>query len=314
MTAIRQAVDEYIKLRRGLGYQLYHEESRLIQFASFLEQQESVCITQDLALQWACQPTEAKPIIWAQRLSAVRGFTRYYRTVDPKTEIPAQRLLPVTPSRAKPYLYDDETICRLLDAARSMPYCHSSAALRCWTYYCFFGLLAVTGMRVGEVRSLKLEDVDLKAAKITVKAAKNDRTRLVLLHETTRQVLADYIARRQRHWRGRKVSDYLFVSSSGAALQHQHVLQTFHKLSRQIGLRNDKGDNAPRLHQLRHTFATKVLLRWHRNGQDPERMLPVLSTCLGHVSINDTYWYLQSNPALMKQAMKRLESCREDRL
>ena len=166
---------------------------------------------------------------------------------------------------------------------------------------------------MGEARSLELPDVDLDAALLTVRHAKFDRVRLVPLHRSTCEVLADYIAQRQHHWAGRQVSPWLFVSSRGNQLDGSDIRRTFYALSRQIGLRGANDSHGPRLHDFRHRFATNTLLNWYRYDQDPERLLPVLATYLGHVHIADTYWYLEGSPELMGEAMSRLERRWEDR-
>ena len=193
-----------------------------------------------------------------------------------------------------------------------MPYRYARGKLRPWVYYCLFGLLSVSGLRLGEVRNLELQDVDLKAAVLTIRGAKFGKTRLVPLHASTCTALADYIARRQRHWAGRAVSSYLFVSSTGNRLDGGDIHRTFYALSRQIGLRGPSDSRGPRLHDMRHRFATNTLVRWYRSGQDPERKLPVLSAYLGHVHVADTQWYLEGSPELMREAMRRLQQRWED--
>ena len=125
--------------------------------------------------------------------------------------------------------------------------------------------------------------------------------------------LADYIARRKRHWAGRPVSSYLFVSNWGNRLDGGEIHRTFYALSRQIGLRSISDHHGPRLHDMRHRFATNTLVRWYRSNLDPERLLPILSAYLGHVHVADTQWYLSSSPELMREAMRRLEHRWEDR-
>jgi len=129
----------------------------------------------------------------------------------------------------------------------------------------------------------------------------------VPLHASTCKVLADYLARRQRHWAGRAVSSYLFVSSQGNRLDAGDIHRTFNALSRQVGLRGASDRRGPRLHDMRHRFATNTLLQWYRSGQDPERQLPLLSAYLGHVRVSGTFWYLSAQPELMREAMSRLE-------
>ena len=307
MNSLRQALHDYLSMRRNLGFQLRAAGKRLHDFVGFMEQHHAPYITQPLALAWARQPDQAQPASWAQRLSYVRGFAHFRSATDPRTQIPPHNLLPFQPKRARPYLYSDEEIHRLLRAALEIRCHYERGSLRPWIYYCLLGLLSVTGLRPGEARDLELQDVDLKAAVLTIRGAKFGKIRLVPLHATTCNVLADYIARRQRHWAGRPVSCYLFVSSRGNRLDSGDIHRTFYSLSRQIGLRGPADSHGPRLHDLRHRFATKTLVHWYRSKQDPERRLPILSAYLGHVHVADTQWYLSASPELMHEAMRRLE-------
>ena len=313
MNTLRQAVDEYLSLRRSLGFKLREAGKGLLDFVTFMEQHRASYITQALALVWAQQPANAQPAHWAQRLSFVRGFARYRSSIDPRTQIPAPGLLPFQPKRARPYLYSDEEINALLDAARTMPQRYQSGALLPWVYYCLFGLLSVTGLRLGEARNLELQDIDLEAGVLSVRGAKFGKTRLVPLHASTCKVLAEYLAMRQDHWAGRAVSSYLFVSSRGNRLDNGQIHRAFYALSRQIGLRDASASHGPRLHDLRHRFATITLVNWYRSDQDPERLLPLLSAYLGHVHVADTQWYLEGSPELMRETMRRLERCWEGR-
>jgi|APFre7841882724_1041349.scaffolds.fasta_scaffold15682_2 integrase len=307
MNTLRQAVQEYLSLRRGLGFKLREAGKQLLDFVKFMERHRASYVTQALALAWAQQPTNVQPAHWAQRLSVVRGFARHRSATDSRTQIPAPGLLPFRPKRARPYLYSDDEIRSLLRAALDMPCRYERGELRAWTYHCLFGLLSVSGLRLGEARNLKLQDVDLEAALLTVRGAKFGKSRLVPLHASTCNVLADYIARRNRHWRARPVSSYLFVSSWGNRLDNADIHRTFYALSRQIGLRGLADSHGPRLHDMRHRFATNTLVRWYRSNQDPERRLPILSAYLGHVHVADTQWYLSGSPELMREAMRRLE-------
>ena len=307
MNTLRQAVQEYLSLRRGLGFKLQAAGKELLDFVTFMEQHRASYVTQALALAWAQLPVNAQPAYWARRLSFVRGFARHRSATDPRTQIPQQGLLPFHPKRARPYLYSVDEIKRLLDAALKMPCRYERGELRPWTYHCLFGLLSISGLRLGEACNLELQDVDLKAAVLTIRGAKFGKSRLVPLHASTCKVLADYIARRNRHWLGRPVSSYLFVSSWGNRLDDGDIHRTFYALSRQIGLRGVADSHGPRLHDMRHRFATNTLVRWYRSNQDPERRLPILSAYLGHVHVADTQWYLNASPELMREAMRRLE-------
>jgi integrase/recombinase XerD len=313
MNTLRQAVRDYLKMRRSLGFKLRETGKELIDFVSFLEQHNAGYITQALALAWAQQPSQAQPAHWAHRLSSVRGFARYRSATDPRTQIPSPGLLPFQPKRARPYLYSEDEIRSLLRAALRMSYRFQCGKLRPWTFYCLFGLLSVTGLRLGEARNLELQDVDLKAGVLTIRGAKFGKSRLVPLHASTCAVLTDYLARRRRHWAGRTVSSYLFLSSWGNRVDGGEIHRTFYALSRQTGLRGPSDSHGPRLHDLRHRFATNTLVQWYRSGQDPERRLPLLSAYLGHVHVADTQWYLEGSPELMREAMRRLQQRWEGR-
>src|SRR5271166_2137798 len=302
MNTLREAVGEYLEMRRALGFKLREAGKGLIDFVAFLEQHNAPYITQELALLWAQQPSNVQPAHSAQRLSFVREFARYRSATDPRTQIPLQGLLPFKPKRARPYLYSDEEIRSLLRAALKMPCRFERGKLRPWVYYCLFGLLSVSGLRLGEARNLELQDADLKAAVLTIRGGKFGKSRLVPLHASTCTVLADYIARRERHWAGRPVSSYLFVSSWGNRLDDGQIHRAFYAVSRRVGLRGALDRHGPRLHDLRHRFATATLVNWYRSDQEPERRLPLLSAFLGHVHVADTQWYLSSSPELMREA------------
>lgn len=302
MNTLREAVQHYLTMRRALGFKLLLAGNALSDFVTFMEKRRAVHITVRLALQWAQQPPNAQRATWAARVGYVRGFARYYSAIDPRTQIPPCELMPYRPRRAQPYLYSRTEISDLLRAALTLS---DGSGLRPWTYYCFLGLLSVSGLRLGEALDLKLEDVDLDEGVLTVRG-KLDKMRLVPLHGSTRKVLADYIARRERILAGR-LAPCLFVSSTGCRLHRVDVYRTFHALSRQIGLRSPTDRRGPRLHDFRHRTASEILLSWYRNGEDVERRLPLLSTFLGHVHPSDTYWYLSLCPELMGVAAKLLE-------
>jgi len=304
MNTLRQAHQEYLAMRRSLGFKLKGTDKRLLDFVTFMEQHRASYITHSLALAWAKQPSGVRPGEWARRLSEVRLFARHRSATDPRTQVPPAGLLPYRPKRAQPYLYSDEEIEALLRAALMLP---GNAGLRPWTYHCLLGLLSVSGLRVGEAQNLELHDVDLKASVLTIRGAKFGKSRLVPLHASSCRVLADYMARREQIWAGRASSSYLFVSNWGNRLDGGDIRRTFYALSRQVGLRGPSDSHGPRLHDLRHRFATKALWRWYRAGENVEQRLPILSAYLGHVHWSDTFWYLSALPELMHEAMSRLE-------
>ena len=304
MSSWRHAVANYIQLRRSVGFQLRAAEVALGRFAAFLDARGAAHLTSALALQWAQQDPTAHPVTWAQRLGFVRGFARHWSAQDPHTEVPPWGLLPHRPRRAQPYLYSDDEVQRLLQAALRLPPVHG---LRGLTYHCLLGLLAVTGVRLGEALHLHAVDVDLAAGLLTIRGAKFGKSRLVPIHPSTQTVLAAYAARRDRMLAGRPAPAF-FVSTRGTRLDTGTVHRTFYALSRQTGLRGATASHGPRLHDFRHRFAVRTLVQWYRAGQDAERRLPLLSTYLGHVHVADTYWYLTACPELMGYAVQRLEA------
>lgn len=314
MNTLREALNDYLTMRRSLGYKLQDAGQVLLGFVTYLESRHAPFITEELALAWALDSPKAQAARKAMRLSMARGFARYRSLSDPRTEIPAQGLLPVQRKRAKPYLYSIDEVQQLLDAALRMEPQYKSGALLPWVYYCLFGLLCVTGMRVGEARNLELKDVDLDSGILTIHNAKHGKQRLIPIHDTTCVILADYLDRRADYCKNRTVSEYLFVSSWGLRLDKAQVHRAFYALSRQIGIRGEFDSHGPRLHDFRHRFATITLINWYRNDLDPERLLPVLAAYLGHTNIADTQWYLDATPELMREAMNRVERHWEGRL
>jgi integrase/recombinase XerD len=313
MNTLRASLQDYLAMRHGLGFKLRDAGVELLDFVSFMERGHAAHITTRLALEWAQKPKSVLPSTWAKRLSWVRSFARYRSAIDSGTQIPPHGLLPFHPKRARPYLYSEEEIDSLLRAALKMPCRYERGALRPWVYYCLFGLLSISGLRLSEARNLELQDIDLDAAVLTIRRSKFDKTRLVPLHASTCKVLEKYIARRRRHWMGQRVSSNLFLSSRGHRLDYADIHRTFYALSRQIGLRGASDSRGPRLHDMRHVFATNTLVQWYRSGQEPETRLPLLSAYLGHAHVADTHWYLEGSPELMREAMRRLEKRWEDR-
>jgi len=304
MSPLRQAVEEYLALRQGLGFSLRLPGAMLRQFAAFLERHGAPYITRELALRWAQQPAHAQPATWASRLTAVRRFAQFWSASDPRTEVPPLGLLPHRYARKPPYIYSDADIRRLIARARQLP---SPTGLRPATYATLLGLLAVTGLRISEALALNRADVDAAEAILTIRRTKFGKSRLVPVHLTTQRALRRYARRRDRLY-PTPTTDSFFVSERGARLTQWTVRYTFNRLSRQVGLRGPADHRGPRLHDFRHRLAVTTLLRWYRAGVDVERRLPALSTYLGHRHVADTYWYLSAVPELLRLAAARLET------
>ena len=212
-------------------------------------------------------------------------------------------LLPSGHRRAIPYIYSESEIRQLLKAATEL---FPSRPLRGWTYYTLFGLIAVTGMRIGEVVHIEDADVDLEEKLLTIRLTKFGKSRLIPLHPSTVRKLTQYLHLRHQLY-PRPSTKRFFLSNQGRPLTESMVRCTFLKLSRQIGLRKTRGGFGPRIHDLRHRFAVTTLLNWYRSGVDVEQRMPVLSTFLGHTHVTDTYWYLSAVPELLALTKNRLE-------
>ncbi|MGI0083680.1 MAG: tyrosine-type recombinase/integrase [Nitrososphaerales archaeon] len=303
MNSLKEAVEEYLTMRRSLGFKLCNERTPLLDFVRFLEEQGVSYVTTRLALEWAQKPASASPQRWARRLSFVRCFARFRSATDNRTEIPPYSLLPFQPRRGRPYIYSDQQILQLLEAVLTLPRLNGFERR---TYYCVYGLLAVCGMRIGEVLCLKMRNIDLCAGVLTLEGSKFGKSRLVPLHISTQKILADYIALRNETLNGIP-AEQVFVSTDGNRINSGPIRRAFYTLCQQMGLREKNAKRGPRLHDLRHTFAIKSLLQWYQTGENVDERLPVLSTFLGHVRVADTYWYLTACPELMGTAVKRLE-------
>lgn len=303
MNLLRNLLEDYLGVRRALGFKLYNVGLNLQQFVCFLERESASVITTELALRWATQPLNAHPAYWASRFGMVRGFAHYVSATDPRTEILPQGLLPYRYRRKPPYIYSEEEITRLIQAAQQLP---STIGLRPHTYSTLFGLLAVTGMRISEPLGLDRDDVDLTHGALTIRQTKFGKSRWLPIHPSTQQALADYACLRDRLCRKPKCPGY-FISEQGTRLTQWAARWTFVQLSHQIGLRGPEDRHGPRLHDLRHRFAVCTLLTWYRSGVNVEQHLPELSTYLGHAHVTDTYWYLTATPELLALAAQRLD-------
>ena len=297
---LREALEEYLKVRRALGFILSEPSRILHKFIAFMEKEGAPYITTDLALRWAVQPS-CQPAQWASYLSMVRRFARYVNAFDERTEIPPHGLLPYRARRMQPYLYTDEEIKRLMRAAKELP---SPLGLRAATYATLFGLLVVTGMRVSEPLGLDRDDVDLGRGILTIRRTKFGKSRIIPLHASTREALRHYDNLRDRLFPGIRS---FFVNERGNRLTPNTVQRAFVRLSKQIGLRKPGESSGPRLHDFRHRFAVETLIRWYREDVDVGRHLPELSTYLGHTRVADTYWYISAVPELLDLATLRLE-------
>lgn len=307
MSHLQQAVVDYLSLRRAMGFKLERAGMLLPDFAAFLEREGAGYITCALAVRWASQESRASARWGAQRLLIVRLFAKYLSGIDPRTEIPPAELLPYRQQRQAPYLYSDDDVVALLAATRRI-----RLAFKVHTYTTLFGLLAATGMRVGEAIALEREDADWQAGALVVRGAKFGKSRLVFLHDSTVSALREYAAVRDRRWPTPRSARFL-VSVSGRPLNYKNVHAVFLDLLGWSGLAERTSPRRPRIHDLRHSFAVKTLQDWYRAGLDVEARIPHLATYLGHVCPSQTYWYLTATPELLASAAGRLEQHWEQR-
>jgi integrase/recombinase XerD len=301
MSSLRAAAEDYLQMRRALGYKLRTEGWLLPGFISYLEQLDAKTITIEHALAWATQPADATAGWWAQRLTAVRQFALHLQTIDPACEVPPAQLLPRRPRRAVPYLYTREDIAALITAAgeRRAPF---TAA----TYQTLLGLLAVTGLRVGEAIALDRDDVDAEHQLLRIINSKFGKSREVGLHDSTMRALTAYARLRDQSC-PRPRCEAFFISRVGTRLRAGTVHRTFKRLVRVVGLEPRSARCRPRVHDLRHSFAVSTLIDWYRAGVDVQTQLPRLSTYMGHTEPSSTYWYLTAAPELLFLAAERLE-------
>lgn len=302
MNALSLHLDRYLKLRRQLGYKLRVTEILLRNFVRFAQEEGASFITTKLALQWSTRPGN-KPVQSANRLGMVRRFADYVSAHDARTQVPAQKLLPYQFRRRPPHLYRDEEVLQLICAAyRIAP----GNELKGATLGTLLGLLAATGMRVGEAVALEREDFDLKRNVLVIRRAKGNKSRLVPLHASTVQVLQRYAGLRDRLFPQPSCPSF-FVWECGQRLLHCTVHRWFLLVACQVGLRKPGDQRGPRIHDLRHYFAIRTLLNWYRTDTDVEAHLPELATYLGHVHVRDSYWYLSATPELLKLATLRMQ-------
>jgi integrase/recombinase XerD len=298
VSALRGHVADYLRLRRALGFRLEREERLLGQFCSHLEAAGATTVISSLAIDWARQPSAAQPAQWAKRLGVIRRFAHWLSALDPAAEIPPAGVFPARRNRPAPYLWTEGQIEDLLAGARAVRTPLLAASLEA-----LFGLLAVSGMRIGEAVALRLGDVDLGAGVITIREAKHDRERLVPLHPSAAAALRRFAAERGRLC-PRPRSAAFFLTSTGTAMDPSEVGKHFRRITIAAGIRTDI--TRPRVHDLRHSFAVRTMTRWAREGKDADADIALLSAYLGHVSPSDTYWYLSASPELMELAALRL--------
>ena len=302
---LREALADYLRVRRRLGFAMPQDGRLLEGFVEFLEQAGAERITTELALRWARMPVHAHPHRWRQRLSVVRGFARYLATLDPASEVPSKDLLPGTRQRLAPHIYTEQEITELMAAAGRL-----RPPLRAARHQTLIGLLTVTGMRPGEALALDRQDIDLRHGVVHVRAGKQKKQREVPLHPSTITALRNYARLRDARFPEPSTPAF-FIGARGRRVPRQELNRTFTQLVREVGLEGRGARARPRPHDLRHALAVHTLVDWHEAGEDIDRRMPLLSAFLGHVDPASSYWYLEAVPELLQLISRRLEQLPE---
>jgi site-specific recombinase XerD len=311
MTTVRDALPQYVALRRALGTKLEEPARTLEQFVQFLEREGSEFVTSEMALRWAVQPQGVQPATWARRLSMVRRFAAWLSTIDTRTEVPPHRLLAARRKRNKPHIFTEPEIGQLMAEATRLG---SQTGLRALTFTTLIGLLTTTGLRPGEALALDQSDVDLENGILAIRQTKFGKSRFVPISESTRHGLQRYAKQRDALCRRLRTNAFL-VSEGGDRLHGCTARRTFARISCVVGLRAAAGKHrsgrGPRLQDFRHCFATRKLIEWYEAGLDVAREMPKLTTYLGHLDVAHTYWYLEAVPELLQLATDRLSGYRK---
>jgi integrase/recombinase XerD len=301
MTALESSLVDYLALRRSLGYKLERGGELLEDFVAYLDRAGADHVTVELAVAWATLPANPESGWRAQRLGVARCFARYLNAIDPRHEVPPTRLLPPGTTRPAPYLYSEAEIARLMAAARSL-----RTRLYAATIETVIGLLAVSGLRVGELIRLDRDDVDFGLGVLIVRNSKAGKSRMVPLHPTSTEALKAYALERDSLRPGAAPS--FFISTAGTRLLSGNLNTVFNEMLGRAGLPLRSARKGPRLADLRHSFAVSTVLDWHQSAAEVQVSLPLLSSFLGHANPVSTYWYLSASPELLVAAAARLDT------
>lgn len=301
MSELQKYLEEYLALRQALGYKLRTHRSSLKDFVNFASASHAKSITTELALAWAMKPGTADPKWWAYRLRMVHHFALFVRGRDHDSEVPPLKLLPYSQQRPKPYIYSDEEILRLIEAAKALP-CRKG--IRGMTYFTLFALLWVTGLRISEALDLDRGDVDFNRGMLTIRGSKFDKSRLVPVHASTGKALEHYAYCRDQVFLKPK-SPSFFLTTIGTRPTRAIVHLTFKQICFKIGIRSSNSGKGPRIHDMRHSFAVKSLIDIYKANHNIEQRVYALSVYLGHIGPSSTYWYFSAVPELLELAIER---------
>ncbi len=300
-------VEDYLSQRRQLGYQLTIDGRQLLNFACYAEKLGAqLPLTVSLATDWAGAAPSGSAIAIARRVSLLRPFSRYLSLIDPSTRILPTRLMGPTHRRLPPFIYSKEDISDLMSACDSL---FSLIGLRPHTMRTLIGLLASTGLRPGEAVRLKQQDINLPARQLIINDSKGWKRRIVPISGCCAIAMNNY-QRRRHQLVAYTLSDAFFITDTGKPLDIRAADYAFMLLRSQVNLTHQNNGRAPRLYDLRHTFVCNRLLAWYEENEPIDSLMPQLAQYIGHKKVGDTYWYIQSVPALMSKAADRFENHR----
>lgn len=306
MISLTTRLENYLAVRRALGYDLSSQERVLRRFTGFADAQGADHVTVNLFLAWKGHFGSANQHTWSHRLSMVRVFAAWLQSIDPRNEVPPPSLIPGKYRRTQPYIYTGREIEKIVTEAAKLP---SPYGLRGWTFSTLFGLIAVTGLRISEAIGIDDAEVDLDEAVLLIKSAKNQSVRLLPISSSTANCLGSYRAVRSRILQSGAPA--FFMHERGRRLTDCCVRYNYARVCQRIGLRDrqcfHKHGQGPRIHDLRHTFAVRTIIDWYQKGLDPDREMIKLSTYLGHALPKSTYWYIEAVPELLQVALERSE-------
>jgi integrase len=306
-SSMRVKVHVYVAQRRAGGFALTIDEQQLLGFARFVDKSGyKGPITVELASRWALASKARRRLTAARRIEVIRGFARYCRTFDPDTEVPPLALFGPGHRRLTPHIFTDRELGALLTAAASL---RPPGGLRGPTCAMIFGLIASTGLRISEATGLRREDVDFSQGLLHIQHSKFGKSRLVPLHSSAIQALRRYAVRRDRDPSPRASNAFLLFDR-GRPATTRNVEYAFKRLRQQLKWRCRGALRYPRIHDIRHTFATRRLERWYQAGTDVDQHILALSTYLGHAKVTDTYWYITATPELLALAAQRTRATR----
>jgi len=303
---LKLSLERYLAVRSAIGFADQAAKTLLPGFVKYLETRHVTGpIRAEWAVEWACSKESRRGISGqAARLTMARGFLAHLRATAPETEVPAFGLI-ASPKRPQPYLFTRTQIEELLEAAARLG---PHDALRPYTYRTLIGLLACTGLRIGEAIRLTINDVrlDLDPPHLLIRESKFKKSRIVPLHPSSAIALRIYAEERYR--RGYDaVSDAFFVSEQGSQLVRETVWSTFGRLTHRLGMWPSHGGRRPTPHALRHSFAVERLATWYSAGLDVNALAPHLSIYLGHVDPQQSYWYFTATAELLGSAAQRFQ-------